>query len=102
MNDTPPAVRELFRRMMMEKSPEERLRMGSEMHDSARRMVLASLPEGMTEGERACALLRRFYSRDFDETTMTRIEKDLLRGRGVAGARRVDRAPAEPDVPART
>ncbi len=87
MNDTPPAVRELFHRMMMEKSPEERLRMGSEMHDSARRIVLASLPEGMSEEERRWALFLRFYSRDFDEATRSRIERAILRSRGEAAVR---------------
>ncbi len=37
----------------------ERFRMGVEMFDAARRMVLASLPAGLTETERK----RRFFDR---------------------------------------
>jgi hypothetical protein len=82
-----PEDRERFDRMMMERSPAERMRMAADMHDTAKRIVLASLPEGMSEGERACALLRRFYSDDFDEATMSRIERALLRSRGEAVGR---------------
>lgn len=77
MDDTSPAFRELFRREMMKRSGEERLRMASEMHDSARRIVLASLPEGMPEEERRWALFLRFYSRDFDEAARSRIMRRM-------------------------
>jgi len=45
------------------------------MHDSARRIVLASLPEGMSEEERLYALFLRFYSRDFDEAATSAIRR---------------------------
>jgi len=79
MNDTPPHVRKRFREMMLAKSPAERVRMCSEMFDSARAMVLASLPADMPEGERRAALFLRFYSRDFDEPERERILEALRR-----------------------
>jgi hypothetical protein len=77
MDDTTPAFREFHRREMMKLSPDERLRIGSEMHDSARRIVLASLPGGMSEEERMYALFLRFYSRDFDEAAKSAIRRAL-------------------------
>lgn len=78
-NDTPPAVRKRFREMMLARSPIERMRMCSDMFDSARAIVLASLPADMPEGERRAALFLRFYSRDFDEKEQARI-LEALRG----------------------
>lgn len=79
-NDTPPPLRKRFREMMLARSPAERMRMCSEMFDSARAIVLASLPAGMPEGERRAALFLRFYSRDFDEKEQARVLA-ALRGR---------------------
>ncbi len=73
MNDTPKHVEALFRRKLMELTGEERLRMGSEMHECAREIVLASLPAGLGEGERRRRLFLRFYSGDFDEVTTEKI-----------------------------
>jgi hypothetical protein len=86
MSDTPPEVRKRFREMMLARSPIERMRMGSEMLDSARAMVLASLPAGMPEGERRAALFLRFYSRDFDEPERARILEALRAGPDATGA----------------
>ena len=79
MDDTPPEVRALFRRMLMERSGEERMLMGFEMHEFARQMVLASLPKGMSEAERRYALFLRFYSNDFDAATKRKI-RDAIAG----------------------
>jgi hypothetical protein len=66
MNDTTEAVRSLVRGRLMALTGIERLRMGDEMHGSAREIVLASLPEGIPEEERMRRLFLRFYSCDFD------------------------------------
>ena len=73
MNDTPEAVRELVHGMLMARDPAERLRMACDMHDAARRIVLASLPEGLSRGERMRRLFMRFYEHDFDPATARRI-----------------------------
>ncbi len=81
MNDTSPAVRELVRAKLMELSGEERMLMGFEMFESARQIVLASLPAGMSEGERRRQLFLRFYSRDFDRTEREKIGDMIARYR---------------------
>ena len=43
MNDTSPLVESQFLNMMMEKSGQERLRMGFSMFEMARRQVVASV-----------------------------------------------------------
>jgi hypothetical protein len=61
MTDTPPEIAEMVRARLMAKSGAERFRMGVEMFDAARRMVLASLPEGLSEAERKRRLFERLY-----------------------------------------
>ncbi len=61
MNDTPPEVERLVREMMMARSGEERLLMGSAMFDAARDMVIASLPENLPALEFKRRLFERLY-----------------------------------------
>ena len=61
MTDTPPEIAEMVRARLMKLSGEERIRMGVEMFEAARRMVLASLPVGLPETERKCRLFERIY-----------------------------------------
>ena len=61
MTDTSPEIAEMVRVRLMAKSGAERFRMGVEMFEAARRMVLASLPAGLTEAERKRRLFERLY-----------------------------------------
>ena len=61
MSDTPPEIAEMIRARLMALSGAERFRMGVQMFDAARRMVLASLPAGLTEAERKRRLFERLY-----------------------------------------
>jgi hypothetical protein len=61
MTDTSPEIAEMVRTRLMALSGAERFRMGAEMFEAARRMVLASLPPGLTEIERKRLLFHRFY-----------------------------------------
>jgi hypothetical protein len=61
MNDTPLEVQRLVREMMMARSGEERLLMGSAMFDAARDMVIASLPENLPPLEFKRRLFERIY-----------------------------------------
>jgi hypothetical protein len=61
MTDTSPEVAEMVRARLMALSGAERMRMGAEMFEAARRMVLASLPPGLTEIERKRRLFHRIY-----------------------------------------
>ena len=68
MNDTPPEVKQMVRDRLMALSGEERFCMGSRMFDAARRMVLASFPDGLTKIERKQRLFERIYGEAFPET----------------------------------
>lgn len=65
MTDTPPEIAEIVRARLMAKSGAERFRMGVEMFEAARRMVLASLPPGLSETERKRRLFERIYGIPF-------------------------------------
>jgi hypothetical protein len=45
-------------------SGEERFVMGAQMFDSAREMVKASLPPGLSEAEQRRQLFKRFYGKE--------------------------------------
>ena len=61
MTDTPPEIAAMVRARLMARSGAERFRMGAEMFEAARRMVLASLPAGLTVDERKRLLFERLY-----------------------------------------
>ena len=61
MNDTTPEVARLVRELCARKTGAERLRMGASMFETARAMVLASLPPGLPEREMRRQLCARFY-----------------------------------------
>jgi hypothetical protein len=61
MNDTPPEIAEMVRARLMARSGAERFRMGVEMFEAARRMVLASLPANLSDAERKRRLFERLY-----------------------------------------
>ncbi len=61
MTDTPPEIAELVRTRLMARTGAERFRMGVEMFDAARRMVLASLPAELSDSERKRRLFERLY-----------------------------------------
>ncbi len=61
VNDTSPDIAKRVRERLMALSGAERFRIGSEMFDAARRMVLASLPADLPERERKRLLFVRVY-----------------------------------------
>ena len=61
MNDTSPEVESMVRDRLMALTGEQRMRIGADMFESARRMVLASLPSGVSEYERRRLLFERVY-----------------------------------------
>lgn len=67
MKDTHPAIEELFFKMLMERSGEERLKMGFEMDETARRLATASLftqNREVSEKDIKIAIFERFYGND--------------------------------------
>jgi hypothetical protein len=61
MTDTSPEIAEMVRARLMAMSGAERFRMGVQMFEAARRMVLASLPASLSEAERKRRLFERIY-----------------------------------------
>ena len=61
MNDTAPEIEAMVRDRLMALSGAVRFRMGAEMFEAARRMVLASLPADLPEHERKRLLYERVY-----------------------------------------
>jgi len=78
MNDTSVTFEEMMRIRIMQKSPEERLRMGCDMCDTAKSLVRASLP-GLSGVSLNMAIFERFYGHDFDEATKKKIKAHLIR-----------------------
>lgn len=80
MTDTTPAVQDFYRRLLMQRSPAERLRMGCEMFDAARTLLRASL--GDSRGvdrtpELNARLFLRTYGGDFSVEEAARIAAHL-------------------------
>ena len=63
VNDTPQQIRKMVHDRLMSLSCEERFVIGARMFESARRLVLASFPKGLSEEELKERLFERFYGR---------------------------------------
>lgn len=66
MTDTPAEIARIVREKLMSRSGEERLVMGAQMFESAREMVLASLPRDLSELERRRQLFKRIYGKEIE------------------------------------
>jgi hypothetical protein len=64
VTDTPSTIEQEVRRKIMARSGEERFIMGAEMFESAREMVMASLPKDLSEAERRRLLFKRIYGKE--------------------------------------
>lgn len=61
VNDTSPAIEQLLERRYAAMSGSERALIALQMFETAQRIVLSSLPEGLSESARRRELCRRFY-----------------------------------------
>ena len=83
MNDTTPEIERKYQEMLLQRSGEERLRMGCSMHGTAQALVRASVLEKDSLASPATlrqALFLRFYGHELDAKTR---EKILLAVEGV-------------------
>lgn len=76
MNDTSPAFQDRFRRMLLRRSGEERLKMGCSMHATARTLVKVSIAEKDPIALKQ-ALFLRFYGDEFEPKERKRILRAL-------------------------
>lgn len=71
MNDTAPEIEELVHEMMMQRSCEERFLMGARMFDSARELVIASMPKDLPPHEFKRRLFERIYGLSIESVLNT-------------------------------
>ncbi len=72
MNDTRPEVAQIYRELLLSKSPAERLTMGAGMFMTAKEFALADLRRQGIEDLRA-GLFLRFYGHEFEPEERERI-----------------------------
>ena len=73
MNDTSDEMQRMYHDLIMQKTDEERFLMGMSMCDTAKRIVLSSFPDGISETEKRIRLLNRYYSHDFSKEELNKI-----------------------------
>jgi len=74
MKDTLPEIEKKFKKIILEKSPEERIMMGFSMFSTARRIVISSKNSDIHLKK---YLFLRFYENDFDKETFNKIIRIL-------------------------
>ena len=67
MNDTSETIAHLVTERHRAMTPEQRMQAAASMYDTARAIVEASLPAGLSPAERRLAVARRFYGADVPE-----------------------------------
>lgn len=78
MIDTLPSIEVKLNQIYMNKSCEEKLLIALKMFETARNIVLSSLPENLSEKEIRKELFLRFYGDDFDDKSKEKIIKRLM------------------------
>lgn len=78
MNDTSDLIKEKLESNYASISGEEKLLMALSMFETARELVIASLPKDISESELRKELFLRFYGNDFDEDEKIKIIQRLL------------------------
>jgi len=64
MNDTSPKFQEIVDKWYEDAGPDRRVQIASEMFDTARAIILSSLPEGLSRFERRLAYIERMYGNE--------------------------------------
>jgi len=81
VNDTAPEIARRYRELLMSKTPEQRLRMGLAMYDTARALaesgIRAQYPD-ISPRELKKQLFLRFYGNDFSDRQKEKILRSLL------------------------
>jgi hypothetical protein len=86
MNDTSKEMQDLFRTLLMQRSGEERLKMGCDMFSTSRALIRSSLDaKGLDETEMAVQIFLRTYGNDFPPETLTKIIAWIRKSRNKSG-----------------
>jgi hypothetical protein len=70
MSDTSPKIEAMVNERYRQMTSDERVRIAASMFDTARAIVLSSLPPNLSRRERRLALARRFYSGELPEAAL--------------------------------
>ena len=73
MNDKDPMIQKMLDERYQKMTGEERLKIGFSMYDTARAIVLSSLPQDLSSEDRAVQLFLRFYEHDFSSEEREKI-----------------------------
>ena len=73
MNDTSPEAKRIQDELFAKLTGEERMLMGLEMFETARKIVLSSFPENLSENEIRKRLFLRFYGNEFTKEQIEEI-----------------------------
>ncbi len=68
MNDTVPEIENKLKQIYLGKTGEEKLLIALQMFETARKIVVSSLPENISDEEVRKELFLRFYGNDFDDS----------------------------------
>ena len=77
MNDTTPDITEKLTEIYKNKPGEEKLLIALNMFETARELVISSLPNNLSEKELRRELFLRFYGNDFSKSEKEKILKNL-------------------------
>ena len=80
MKDTSNHIKEKYHSMLMNKTGEERLKMSAKMEETARKMVISSLPDDLNEDQKKIKIFMRYYKNDFSKQEINKIKKYLMNG----------------------
>jgi hypothetical protein len=90
VKDTPPGIERKFRKMLLERSGQERLKMGCSMHGTAQALAKASISNQHPNADPAelkRLFFLHFYGADFEPKERKRIAAALAK-RGRAGSKK--------------
>lgn len=77
MIDTTFEIENILKQIYQKKSGKEKLLIALKMFETAREIVISSLPENLSEEELRKELFLRFYGNDFDEIVKEKILSKL-------------------------
>jgi hypothetical protein len=70
MSDTSPKVEVMVRERYRQMTPDERVRIAASMFETARAIVISSLPLELDRRQRRLALARRLYANELPEAAL--------------------------------
>ncbi|GIK61980.1 MAG: hypothetical protein HND39_07530 [Ignavibacteriota bacterium] len=77
MNDTSPRIEEMINQIYLKKTGEEKILIALKMFETARDIVISSLPKDLSDKELKKELFLRFYGDEFDDIIQEKIYRRL-------------------------